>query len=244
MTPSETYTLNGLLLLLCDVDVVCACWWVALFAIVSFVQELQESLLVLVDELCVMSQSKHICSVRRTVPSADMFHYSGTSVSSVSFFRYLQHMGVGLAKLNQEGLQQFGVLLHHLANLLELRLVPKEGKAISAISCSSSLGRATSVGCSLGSGSEKVLGLSSSGSSGSSAGSGRGGGSSGVGRRSGASGSRCAGSGGGRCACLGLEMVRDTLQTAQKKQKQGVNIRLELQESPESQQAEWERMWV
>lgn len=51
MTPGKTYTLNCLLLLLCDVDVVGACWWVTLFAIVSFVQELQESLLVLVDEL-------------------------------------------------------------------------------------------------------------------------------------------------------------------------------------------------
>lgn len=51
MTPSETYTLDGLLLLLCDVDVVGTCWWVALLAVVAFVQELQECLLVLVDEL-------------------------------------------------------------------------------------------------------------------------------------------------------------------------------------------------
>lgn len=132
--------------------------------------------------------------------------------------RYLQHVGVSLTELNQEGLQQFRVLLNHLANLLKLRLIPQEGKAISTISCSSSLGRTTSVGSGLGSGSEEVLWLGSSGSGGSNAGSGRGRGSSRVGRCSSAS-SRCAGSGGGGCACMSLEMIRDTLQNAQKREK-------------------------
>lgn len=133
-------------------------------------------------------------------------------------FRYLQHLGVSLAKLNQEGLQQFRVLLNQLANLLELRLISQEGKVIGTVSCSSSLGRTTSVGSSLGSGSEKVLWLGSSSGGGSGTGTGKGRGSSRAGRcssASSASSSRRAGGGGGgggRSACVSLEMIRDTLQ--------------------------------
>lgn len=153
--------------------------------------------------------------MRKTVPSFALFHYSRT-FARVSC--YLQHVGVSLAELNQEGLQQFRVLLDHLANLLELRLISQEGEAIGTISCStscsSSLGRTTSVSSGLGSGSEKVLWLGSSGSGESSAGSGRGRGSSRAGRCSSTSSSRCAGCSGGRCACVSLEMIRDTLQNA------------------------------